>query len=115
MVSLLTNFRQSAEGLFTPEQVTELHGEEMLLRMAASLQTIPDPGQRLDMAFAWMEQQSQERLPEVEKLPVHFYTDGITSLENVLRLRQIVAFEHWQGNTACTLGEVIKKVSAGLP
>jgi hypothetical protein len=61
-----------------------------------------------------MEQQSQERLPDVEKFPVHFYTDGITSLENALRLRQIVAFEHWQGHTQCTLGEVIQKVSAGL-
>jgi hypothetical protein len=76
----------------------------------ASLQTIQDPQQRIDKAFTLMEQQSQERLPEVEKLPVHFYTDGITSLENALRLRQIVAFEHWQGNTACTLGEVIQKV-----
>jgi hypothetical protein len=78
------------------------------------LQTIHDPGQRRDMAFTLMEQQSHERLPEVEKLLVHFYTDGITSLENALRLRQIVAFEHWQGNTTCTLGKVIQKVTAGV-
>src|SRR6266581_6663285 len=103
------------EGLFAPEQVTEIHGEAMLLRMAESLKTIQDPGQRMDMAFALMEKQSQERLPDVEKFPVHFYTDGITSLENALRLRQIVAFEHWRGHTECTLGAVIKKVSAGLP
>jgi hypothetical protein len=103
------------EGLFAPEQVTEIHGEAMLRRMAASLQTIQDPGQRIDMAFALMEKQSRERLPDVEKFPVHFYKDGITSLENALRLRQIVAFEYWQENTACTLGEVIQKVSAGLP
>ena len=102
------------EGLFAPEQVTEIDGEAMLRGIAASLQTIHDPGQRRDMAFTLMEQQSHERLPEVEKLPVHFYTDGITSLENALRLRQIVAFEHWRGNTACTLGEVIQKVSVGL-
>jgi hypothetical protein len=98
------------EGLFAPDQVTAIDGEAMLRRMVASLQTIQDPQQRIDRAFTLMEQQSQERLPEVEKLPVHFYTDGITSLENALRLRQIVAFEHWQGNTACTLGEVIQKV-----
>ena len=102
------------EGLFAPEQVTAIDGEAMLRRMPASLQTIPDPGQRMDRAFTLMEQQSHERLPEVEKFPVHFYTDGITSLENALRLRQIVAFEHWRGHTACTLGEVIQKVTAGL-
>ena len=102
------------EGLFAPEQVTEIHGEAMLRRMAASLQTIQDPQQRMDRAFTLMEQQSHERLPEVEKFPVHFYEDGITSLENALRLRQIVAFEHWQGHTQCTLGGVIQKVSAGI-
>jgi hypothetical protein len=62
-----------------------------------------------------MEHQSHERLPEVEKLPVHFYTDGIRSFETTLRLRQIVAFEHWRGHTTCTLGEVIHKVTADTP
>ena len=100
--------------LFAPAQVTEIDGEAVLRRIAASLQTIQDPQQRLDRAFTLMEQQSHERLPEVEKLPVHYYAEGVRSFETTLRLRQIVAFEHWRGNTACTLGEVIQKVSAGL-
>ena len=102
------------EGLFAPEQVTEIDGEKVLRRAVESLKTIQDPQQRLDRAFALIVQPAHAPLPEVEKFPVHFYTDGILSLENALRLRQIVAFEHWQGNTQCTLGEVIKKVSAGL-
>jgi hypothetical protein len=102
------------EGLFAPEQVTEIDGEAVLRRVAETLKAIEDPAQRMDMAFALMDHQSHERLPAVEKFPVHFYEDGLISLENALRLRQIVAFEHWQGNTACTLGEVIHKFSAGL-
>src|SRR5262249_15851948 len=102
------------EALFAPAQVTEIDGEAVLRRMAASLQTIQDPQQRLDRAFTLMEHQSHERSPEVEKLPVHYYAEGIRSFETTLRLRQIVAFEHWRGNAACTLGEVIQKVSAGL-
>jgi len=102
------------EGFFAPEKVIEIDGEARLLRAAESLQTIPDPRQRMAMAFAMMEQQSKEPLPDVEKLPVHFYEDGITSLENALRLRQIVAFEHWQGHTDYTLGDIIRKVSSGL-
>ncbi len=102
------------EGLFAPEKVTEIHAEEMLQRAAASLKTIHDPGQRMDMAFALMERQSNERLPDVEKFPMHYYEDGITSLENALRLRQIVAFEHWQGHTDSTLGDIIRQVTAGL-
>jgi hypothetical protein len=82
-------------------------------RAAESLQTIPDPGQRMAMAFALIEKQSNQQLPDIEKFPVHYYEDGITSFENTLRLRQIVAFEHWQGHTDYTLGDVIRKVSAG--
>jgi len=102
------------EGLFAPDTITEIDGEEMLLRAAESLKTIQDPRQRMAMAFAMMEQQAKEPLPDVEKFPVHFYEDGITSLENALRLRQIVAFEHWQGHTEYTLDDIIRKVSTGL-
>jgi hypothetical protein len=102
------------EALFAPGQVTAIDGEAMLRGIAASLQTIQDPQQRLDQAFTLMEHQSHEQLPTVEKLPVHFYTDGIRSFETTLRLRQIVAFEHWRGHTTCTLGEVIQKVTAGV-
>jgi hypothetical protein len=100
------------EGLFAPDKITEIH-PETLIRAVESLKTIHDPGQRMDMAFATMEQESKKPLPDVEKFPVHFYDDGIASLENALRLRQIVAFEHWQGNTDYTLGDIIRKVSAG--
>ena len=102
------------EGFFAPDTITEIDGEAMLLRAAESLKTIQDPRQRMAMAFAMMEQQAKERLPDVEKFPVHFYEDGIMSLDNALRLRQIVAFEHWQGHTDYTLGDIIRKVSAGL-
>ena len=102
------------EGLFAPDTITEIDGEEMLLRAAESLKTIQDPRQRMAMAFAMMEQQAKERLPDVEKFPVHYYEDGITSFENALRLRQIVAFEHWQGHTDYTLGDIIRKVSTGV-
>jgi|RhiMetdeSRZDD1v2_1073273.scaffolds.fasta_scaffold500966_2 hypothetical protein len=100
------------EGLFA--QVTTIDGEAILRSMAASLQSIQDPAQRMDKAFTLMEHQSHAQLPAVERFPVHFYEDGITSLENALRLRQIVAFEHWRGHTTCTLGEVIQKVTAGV-
>jgi hypothetical protein len=102
------------EALFAPDQVTAIDGEAILRRMAASLQTIQDPQQHLDRAFTLMEQQSHEPLSEVEKLPVHFYTDGIRSFETTLRLRQIVALEHWRGNTTYTLGEIIHQVTAGV-
>lgn len=52
---------------------------------------------------------SDKSVPEVEEFAVHFYEEGITSIETVLRMRQIMACEHWKGNTDCTLFDVIKR------
>jgi len=99
--------------LFDDEKITEKRPED-ILRAAEPLKAIQDIHQRMEKAFALIEQESQAPLPEVEKFPVHFYEEGITSLETTLKMRQIVAFEHWQGNTDYTLGDVIKKISSEL-
>jgi hypothetical protein len=54
------------------------------------------------------------KLGEEPKFPVHFYEDGIKSFETALRLRQMVAFEHWQGNTSFTFGDIVQKIIPGL-
>ena len=51
--------------------------------------------------------------PEVEKFPVHFYEDGIGSIKAALRMRQVMAFQHWKGNTDYTLFDVIKTTISG--
>ena len=98
--------------MFAPAKVTERHPED-LLQAAEALRAIPGVRRRLAMALTLLQEKSHEPLPEVEKLPVHYYAEGIGSFETTLKLRQIVAFEHWRGNTQCTLGEVIQKLSAG--
>ena len=87
---------------------------EEILQEAAPLGAIPDVRERIDKAFALMDKKSREPLPDVEKFPVHFYEEGIQSFETALRLRQIVAFEHWQGNTEFTFGDVMQKIIPGL-
>ena len=59
------------------------------------------------------EQRAKRALPEVEKFLVHFYEDGITSLRTALRMRHIMAFEHWKGNADYTLYDVIKTMISG--
>ncbi len=51
--------------------------------------------------------ESSRPFPEVELFPAHFYEDGISRLEMSLRLRQNLAYEHFQGNTQVTLTDLI--------
>jgi len=72
---------------------------------------------RADTEFDWssiFEQRAKEPFPEIEKFPVYFYEDGISSLEAALRVRQIIAFEHWKGNTDYTFYDVLKTMIPGL-
>lgn len=48
--------------------------------------------------LAWIEQQAQAPLAEVEEIPTHFYEDGIEPLEMALKLRQLELIENWKGN-----------------
>jgi len=99
--------------LFDEAKIIEKNPED-ILQAAAQFGTIPDVRERIDKVFAFMDQKSREPLPEVEKFPVHFYEDGIQSFETALRMRQIVALEHWKGNTSFTFGDMIQKIIPGL-
>jgi hypothetical protein len=99
--------------LFDEAKISETNPEE-LLQAAAQFGTIPDVRERMEKVFAFMDQKSREPLPDVEKFPVHFYEEGMQSFETALKLRQIVAFEHWQGNTSFTFGDMMQKIIPGL-
>lgn len=51
------------------------------------------------LVFDRMMKDMKEPFPEIEKFPVNYYEDGITPLETGFRMRQIIAFKHWQGDT----------------
>ena len=53
--------------------------------------------------------------PEIEKFPVHFYEDGIDSITAALRMRQIMAHQHWNGNADCTLLDIIETAVSRMP
>ena len=54
------------------------------------------------------ERRSKQPLPEIERFPVHYYEEGIDGFTAALRLRQIVAMQHWLGNAEYTMLDAIK-------
>jgi len=69
---------------------------------------IQDPQERLKVVMEDMETSSKQPLPEIERFPIHFYEDGIDGFALTLRLRQLVALQHWLGNTTYTLMDAIR-------
>src|SRR5207244_10480963 len=51
---------------------------------------------------------AQAPVSALERLPVHYYEDGIRAVEALLIIRQVRAMHHWQGNTSYTYQDMIR-------
>ncbi len=49
----------------------------------------------------------------IDRIPIHYYEDGIGGFQLAVRVRQIVATQHWLGNTRFTMMDAIRQVAPG--
>ena len=66
------------------------------------------------MILGDLESRARPPLPEIERFPVHYAEDGIEGFELALRLRQMVAMQHWLGNPEYSLGDAIQSLAKTL-
>ncbi len=105
-------FGPNLDVFFRSNKVTERCPD----KSAAEIESLIE-AHRADREFEWspiFEQRAKEPFPEIEKFPVNFYEDGISSFKTALRFRQIIAFEHWKGNADYTFHDVLTRVIPGL-
>ena len=61
-------------------------------------------------ALSLLDKKAKEPLPEIEKFPIYFYEDGISAVESILKMRKIIATEHWLGNENFSFFDLFKKI-----
>lgn len=99
-------FPSNLDMFFSRDKMTEIDPDKSIAEVESLIET-----NRIDGNPDWsavFEQRAKKAQPEVEKFPIYFYEEGIDSLKTTLYMRQVVAFEHWEGNTDYTLFDVIK-------
>ena len=89
-------FPSNLDGFFRSSKMTVRHLDASIARLESSIEANRIQG-GCDLR-AVVAQGARRPLPEIEKFPVHFYEDGIGSLDAILRVRQLIALEHWNGN-----------------
>ena len=104
-------FPSNLDGFFCSGNITESHPDESIGDIRSSIEANRIQGECDLRAVA--EQRARKPLPEIEKFPVHFYEDGIGSLEAILRVRQLIAFEHWKGNIDYSFHDAFKACIPG--
>jgi len=75
---------------------------------------LADPQEKLRIAAEYMEAQAKRPLPEIERIPIHFYEEGIQSFTTFSKLRQMVAMQHWLGNTGYSMFDIIQSLSKSV-
>ena len=71
---------------------------------------VQDPGEKMRIMMEESERRGKQHLPEIECFPIHYYEDGIQGFETTLRLRQIVAMQHWLGNADYSMFDAIQEM-----
>src|SRR5262249_19300401 len=68
----------------------------------------PDLHKRFALLDQYLTDRAQAPVSALERLPVHYYEDGIRAVEALLSIRQVRAMHHWQGNTRYTYQDMIR-------
>ena len=95
---------------FDHQPSTFIDPQDLLERARSLTAGIWNPLKKLKVVMDDMEATARRPLPEIERFPVHYYEDGIDGFATTLRFRQIVALEHWLGNTKYSMQDAIQSV-----
>jgi tetratricopeptide (TPR) repeat protein len=68
----------------------------------------PDLQERFARLDQYLTDRAQAPVSALERLPVHYYEDGIRAVEALLSIRQVRAMHHWQGKTRYTYQDMIR-------
>jgi hypothetical protein len=107
------NQKLTPDSLFDRQASTSRDGEAELRRIVEQTAHVEDLQERFEMVSQEVQSRSKQPLPEIERLPVHYYEDGIAGFELALRIRQLVALQHWLGNTDYSMDDAIRTITTG--
>jgi hypothetical protein len=100
-VGSLDHYFDHAEVVVT-DPASLLHDVEELVART------PDLHERFARLDQYLTDRAHAPVSALERLPVHYYEDGIRAVEALLSIRQVRAMHHWHGNTRYTYQDMIR-------
>jgi hypothetical protein len=113
LFSAVGNEQLTPDRLFDSQPSTVRDPDAEVRRLLDLVADIEDPQEKFRVVTEDMNARAKEPVPEIERLPIHFYQDGIHGFQLGLRLRQIVALQHWLGNPGYMLFDALREVAPG--
>jgi hypothetical protein len=96
------------ESFFDQQPSTFTDPDAEVRRIKEMVAPIRDPEEKLRVALEDMETRAKRPLPPIERFPIYYYEERLDGFFAALKMRQIVALQHWLGNTEYSLHDVIQ-------
>jgi len=106
-----TSLNLTPDALFDAQIGTGIDPEDLVQRLVEKTAGVRDPEEKIQIVLEDLQSRAKAPLPEIERFPVHYAEDGIEGFKLALRLRQLVAMQHWLGNPEYTLGDAIQSLA----
>jgi hypothetical protein len=100
----------SLDQYFDTAEVVVKDPESFLQTLHDRASRTPDAHERFALVEQSLAEYTHAPVPAMERLPLHYYEDGLRSVEALLSLRKVLAMQRWQGNTEYTLHDVLRDV-----
>jgi tetratricopeptide (TPR) repeat protein len=100
----------SLDHYFDTAEVVVKDPESFLQTLHDRASRTPDAHERFALVEHAMAEYAQAPVPAMERLPLHYYEDGLRSVEALLSLRKVLALHRWHGNAEYTLHDVLRDV-----
>jgi hypothetical protein len=114
LFSAIENQKLTPDAIFDHQVGTYRDPEAAVQRIVESTAHAQDPHEKIRIALDEMDSSAKRPLPEIERFPIHYYEDGIQSFGTALRIRQVVALQHWLGNSEYTMFDVLQSMQKSM-
>jgi hypothetical protein len=109
----------SPEQIFDRQETVACDPNASSRAIAELTANVQDPQEKIRIASEYTDARTKQPLPEIERFPFYFYEEGIQAFKLTLKMRQLVAYQHWLGNTGYSMydliQEMVQKMSSDSP
>ena len=88
--------------IFERYELTVRDPKAITQKLLSLKEEIQDEKERMEAIGQYLDERSMQTKPQMEKFPLNYYEDGISSLQASLMINQTVALQHWHGNKKYT-------------
>jgi hypothetical protein len=114
LFSATENEKLTPDSLFDHQGSTFCDPNAAVQRVRELTAHAQDPQEKLEIALEDMQSRAKQPLPEIERFPMHYYEEGIQGFATALQIRQMVALQHWLGNSEYTVFDVIQSMQKSM-